>query len=181
MSEESQLLCDLGLPLNFGPSKKRPTKRLRPNPPGEATGNLIQQQPIIPYLPMPKPKKSLPFPISTIVAPMVGASELAFRLLCRKYGANLIFTEMFYSENWQKDENYRQEMFFSQLESSDRPLVAQFCGNSVEPMVFAAKQIAPFCDAFDINLGYSPHVKLANHSQVSTNSSQRTVIWFVPP
>lgn len=38
---------------------------------------------------------------------MVGASDLAFRLLCRKYGADLVYTEMLDSQLFVNDEDYR--------------------------------------------------------------------------
>ena len=38
---------------------------------------------------------------------MVGASDLAFRLLCRKYGADLVYTEMLDSSQFASDEEYR--------------------------------------------------------------------------
>jgi tRNA-dihydrouridine synthase len=56
-----------------------------------------------------------------IVAPMVDQSELPYRMLTRKYGANLCYTPMLHSRMFAEGEGYRREFFCPHPE--DRPLV----------------------------------------------------------
>ena len=68
------------------------------------------------------------FPHRYIVAPMVGASELPFRLLTRKYGAQLVYTPMMVASEFVKSEEYRTKEF--QTTPFDRPLVCHFAAVS---------------------------------------------------
>lgn len=80
-----------------------------------------------------------------ILAPMVGGSELAFRLLCRRYGTKLAYTPMINAERFANDEDYRREQF--QTHPLDRPLVCHFGGNDPGKMLTAAKYVEHECDA----------------------------------
>ncbi|KAI0571326.1 tRNA-dihydrouridine synthase C [Pyrenophora tritici-repentis] len=90
----------------------------------------------------------------------------------------LAYTPMFHSKMFGEKSNYRDAHFqplkstvpspiddyhLSQLRDSDRhldgnpvfdrPLTVQFCSNDPDDFLRAAKHVAPFCDAVDLNLG----------------------------
>ena len=96
-----------------------------------------------------------------IVAPMVDQSELAYRMLCRKYGAELVFTQMFNANSFVQCHTYREENFQSCPE--DRPLIVQFCGNNPKVLLQAAKMVEDKCDAIDINLGCPQGIAKRGH------------------
>lgn len=107
------------------------------------------------------PAHKVQFPHRYIVAPMVGASELPFRLLCRKYGAQLVYTPMMVASQFVSSETYRRQEF--QTTPFDRPLVCHFAANDPQEFAAAAKLAEPYCDAIDLNLGCPQRTAYVGH------------------
>lgn len=96
-----------------------------------------------------------------VVAPMVDQSELAWRALGRRYGAELCFTPMFHSKVFAENPQYRAQQFTT--DKYDRPLIVQLCGNEPKTMLKAAKFVENDCDAVDINLGCPQGIAKKGH------------------
>ncbi len=98
------------------------------------------------------------FPV--MLAPMEDISDPPFRRICKKLGADVVFTEFIASEGLIRDaQKSRKKLEFSEEE---RPLGIQIFGNKVEAMVMAARlaeEMNP--DFIDLNFG-CPVRKIVN-------------------
>lgn len=91
-----------------------------------------------------------------ILAPLFGVNCTAFRLLCKKHGAGLVFTPMIHPESL-LSEGYKIDLI-----KEERPVVAQIVGKDPEKMSKAAKILQEYADIIDINLGCPDQKVLAN-------------------
>jgi len=90
------------------------------------------------------------FPL--LLAPMEDVSDPPFRALCKKHGADLLFTEFISSEGLIRDAiNSRKKLEFFEFE---RPIGIQIFGGDEEAMAMSAKIVdAVQPDLVDINFG----------------------------
>jgi tRNA-dihydrouridine synthase B len=96
---------------------------------------------------------ALPFPVPLYLAPMAGVSEMPFRRLCRRFGADVVVTEFLSAEGIRRE----NEATISKLRfaADERPIGVQIFGADPAAMGEAAALVTDvFAPEFiDINFG----------------------------
>lgn len=88
---------------------------------------------------------------NVVLAPLAGITNLPFRLICRRAGASLAFTEMV-SVNGLVREGLKT-LALLKSSSGDRPLGIQLFGDKPSDLAEAARMIEGYGDLLDINMG----------------------------
>jgi tRNA-dihydrouridine synthase B len=95
-----------------------------------------------------------PFPSlpgKAILSPMAGVTDVAFRALCKKYGAGLTVTEFTSATALIRASEKAERMIAT--DPSEDPVAVQLFGNSEQDVVQAALHIQDRFDIIDINCG----------------------------
>lgn len=86
------------------------------------------------------------------LAPMEDVTDIAFRLMCKRFGADMVYTEFVSSDALIRSVNKTQQKLI--VSDEERPVAIQIYGRDVESMVEAARiceEAHP--DILDINFG----------------------------
>ena len=99
------------------------------------------------------------------LAPMAGITDLSFRIMCKLYGAGLVYSEMISA----KAIHYKDKKTFTLLKTNDdeSPLAVQIFGNDPEIMAESVEVVESLgAKLIDINMG-CPAPKVANNGDGS--------------
>lgn len=95
------------------------------------------------------------------LAPMEDVTYKSFRWMCKKFGADVMYTEFISSEALVRDIKKTKEKMV--LYDFDRPVAIQIYGHNIDSMVRAAQVAEEYCpDFIDINFG-CPMKKIIRH------------------
>lgn len=95
------------------------------------------------------------------LAPMAGITDSAFRQLCKKHGADVVYTEMISADGLHYDSKKTLELL--KFSKSEKPVVVQLFGKDPEKFIKATKIVTKLgFDGVDINFG-CPARKVAGH------------------
>lgn len=86
-----------------------------------------------------------------VLAPMAGITDLPFRVLAKRFGESLVYTEMVSAKAlFYGDEKTKKLL---NMKNEKKPIAVQIFGSDVESMVYATKYLQDKADIIDINMG----------------------------
>ena len=96
-----------------------------------------------------------------LLAPMEDVTDPSFRYMCKRFGADVVYTEFISSDGLIRDA--AKSLKKLEIDDAERPVGIQLYGHLVEPMVEAARMAeAAGPDIIDINMG-CPAPKVAGN------------------
>lgn len=88
---------------------------------------------------------------NVFLAPMAGITDLAYRMICKEFGAGLVYTEMISAKGiYYNDEKTK---LLTQIDEKERPVAIQIFGSDADIMANVAKNMSEKADIIDINMG----------------------------
>ena len=97
------------------------------------------------------------------LAPMVDVNDLPFRLLCRKYGTQLTFTQMYNIKLFANIPENRAKVLSDIDPNLDHPCIIQFAGNDPDLMLKSARYVENLTPCVDVNLGCPQNIARMGH------------------
>src|SRR3989344_3878864 len=94
-----------------------------------------------------------------ILAPMVDVTDSAYRQICKKQGASLVFTQMLYTSQIINENKKTKQLM--QFEEKERPIGIQITGNSLAEFKACLPYLKPY-DIIDINCG-CPSIRITGN------------------
>ena len=88
-----------------------------------------------------------------VLAPMAGVTNIAYRKMCKKYGAGMVTTEMISDKGIFYNDKKTKEL--ANIDDIEHPVAIQIFGGDIDTLVNAAKWVDTQTDAdiIDINMG----------------------------
>ncbi|MDA1196568.1 MAG: tRNA dihydrouridine synthase DusB [Nanoarchaeota archaeon] len=86
-----------------------------------------------------------------LLSPMAGVTDVAFRALCKKYGAALTYTEFLSSAALVRGSVHTEKMLAT--DPKEKPVAVQLFGSDIKEVVGAAQLVSDRFDIIDINCG----------------------------
>lgn len=88
-----------------------------------------------------------------VLAPMAGVTNVAYRRMCKKFGAGMVTTEMISDKGIYYNDKKTKDLAY--IEKDEHPVAIQIFGGSIDTLLNAAKWVDDETDAdiIDINMG----------------------------
>ena len=88
---------------------------------------------------------------NVFLAPMAGITDMAYRLICKDFGAGLVYTEMVSAKGIYYNDEKTQ--LLTKVDESEKPVAIQIFGSDPDIMADVAKKISEKAEIIDINMG----------------------------
>lgn len=90
---------------------------------------------------------------NVVLAPMAGVTNIAYRKMCKKYGAGMVTTEMISDKGIYYHDKKTKDM--AKIDECEHPVAIQIFGGEIDTLVNAAKWVdeQTNADIIDINMG----------------------------